>query len=80
MYQRIQKHLLSLRTVSFRHVRRQANKLENTLANQGVINSESIFEMKWQEMYQGRVKDLCEELGAKDREIFKHWARRKDTI
>lgn len=53
VYQRIQKHLLSLRTVTFRHVRREANKLVDTLANQGVMNSERRFEMKWQEMTQG---------------------------
>lgn len=46
VYQRIQKHLLSLRTVSFRHVRREATKLAYTLANQGVMNSKSRFEMK----------------------------------
>lgn len=79
MYQRIQKHLLSLRTISFIHVRRKANKLADTLANQGVINSECRFEMKWQEMPQGRVKVLCEEQVAEDREIFKYWARVRDT-
>lgn len=79
MYQRVQKHPLSLRTVSFKHVRREANKLADTLANQGVINSECRFEMKWQEMTQGRVKYLCEEQAAEDREIFKYWARRKGT-
>jgi len=35
--------------------------------------------MKWQEMPQGRVKVLCEEQVAEDREIFKYWARVRDT-
>ena len=33
VYQRIQKHLLSLRTISFNHVWRKANKLADLLAN-----------------------------------------------
>lgn len=40
VYQRIQNHLLSLQTISFNHVQQKANKLADTLANQGVINSE----------------------------------------
>eukprot|EP00253_Pinus_taeda_P017013 PITA_17013 len=47
VYKRIQNHLLSLRTISFNHVQRKSNKLTDTLANQGVINSECRIELKW---------------------------------
>ena len=79
VYQRIHKHLLSLRTVSFSHVRSEANKLADTLANQGVFNTECRIEMKWQEMPQDRLKALCKEQEEDDREIFNYWAREKRT-
>ena len=55
VFQRIQRHLKCLRTVSFNHVRRTANKLADILANQGVICTESRVSMGWQEMPQNRL-------------------------
>ena len=70
MYQRIQKHLQSLRTVSFNHVRQKANKLTDLLANLGVTNPNGRVEMKWQEMPTSRLKALYEAQAIEDKEIL----------
>ena len=75
VYQRIQKHLQSLRTVSFNHVQRKVNKPADLLANQGVINPECKIKMKWQEMPPSRLKALCDAQAIEDKEIFDCWAR-----
>jgi len=75
VYQRIQNHLQGLRTVSFNHVRRKANKLADLLANQGVINSDCRIKMKWQEMPPSRLKAICDAQATEDKEIYDHWAR-----
>jgi len=75
VYQRIQKHLLSLQTVSFNHVWRKANKLADLLADHGVTNPDCRIEMKWQEMPPSKLKALCDAQAAEDKEIFDYWAR-----
>ena len=69
-YQRIQKLLQSLQTISFNHVQRKANKLADLLTNLGVINPDYKIEMNWQEMPLSRLKALCDAQAAKDKEIF----------
>lgn len=75
VYQRIQVHLEGLRTLSFNHVRRTANKLADSLANQGVNNADCGMAKKWQEIPQNRLKFLCEEQATKDREVVRYRAR-----
>jgi len=75
VHQRIQKHLQSLRMVSFNHVWQKANKLADLPANLGVTNPNCRVEMKWQEMPTSRLKALCETQAAEDKEIFDCWAR-----
>jgi len=43
VYQRIQAHLQGLGSISFNHVRRNANKLADILANQGVNNEDCMM-------------------------------------
>ena len=70
VYQRIHVHLQGLRTVSFNHVRRSANKLADLLANQGVNNAGCGMANKWQGIPQNRFKAFCKEQPAEDREMF----------
>eukprot|EP00253_Pinus_taeda_P024910 PITA_24910 len=56
IFQRIHNHLQGLRTITFKHVRRTANKLADLLANQGVNCTEEKFATKWQELTQLSLK------------------------
>eukprot|EP00253_Pinus_taeda_P006221 PITA_06221 len=54
IFQWIHNHLQSLRTVSFTHVCRKANKLADFLANQGVICTDNKVAMSWREFPRNR--------------------------
>ena len=47
VFQRIQGHPQGLRTVSFNHVRRKANKLVDILTNQGMSYMECRVSIQW---------------------------------
>lgn len=70
-YQKIQLHLQGLRTISFNHVRRNANKLADLLANQGVSSAEGGMVKKWLEIPPSHLKAICNDQAAEDREVFK---------
>ena len=73
-FQGIQDHLQNLRTVSFHHVHREANKLADLLANQGVSCIEVKVSMDWQELRQSRLRTLYCEQEEEDRRVFRHKA------
>lgn len=56
---RIQVHLHELRTLKFIHVRREAKKLMDILANQGVSCKDNITLRKWSTMEQRTPQKLC---------------------
>ena len=70
-FQQIQHHLQSLCIVSFKHVRRIANKLVDLLANQGVISTEHRVAMSWQELPQSRLKANFHDQEDEDRIVFR---------
>lgn len=61
-------HLRGLLTISFNHVRRDANKMTNLLSNQGVNSTEGGMAKKWQEIPPSHVKAIWEEQAKEDRE------------
>jgi len=57
--------------VRFNHVRRNANKLADILANQGVNCNEHRVSMGWQVLLQGSLKVLCQNQAEEDREVYR---------
>lgn len=74
VYQRIQMHLRGLRTISFNHVRGDANKMVDLLANQGVNSVVGGMAKKWQEIPPSRAKAIWEEQAKEDREVAQYHA------
>eukprot|EP00253_Pinus_taeda_P001503 PITA_01503 len=72
VFQWIHSHLQSLRTVSFAHVRRKANKMVDLLANQGVIYTDNRVAMNWKELPQNKFKTACQNLADEDKTVFQH--------
>ena len=80
VFQRIQIHLQRLRTVSFAHVRRKANKLADLLANQGVIYIDNMVVMNWQEVPRNRLKTECQHQANEHNTLFLRKAMREGTV
>lgn len=72
VYQRIHAHLQNMRTLSFKHVRRTANKLADILANKGALCSKSSNKYRWHEVPQGRLRDDCLSQANTDRELYQN--------
>ena len=70
VYQRIQSHLRALRTLSFVHVRRTANRLAYCLTNEGVHCSKSNRRYAWMMTPSGKLREDCHRQATKDREHF----------
>jgi len=69
--QRIQVHLQVLRTFSFIHVKRRANKLADILANHGVGCKNSTILWRWNTMAQSNLKNLCQNQAEEDIEGYR---------
>lgn len=74
IFQRIQLHLQILRIVSFNHMRRTTNKLADIMANQGVICTENMGTMGWQELPHNRLKANCHDQADEDNMVFQNRA------
>ena len=72
VFQRIQFHLLDLRTVSFTHVWRTTNKLADILANKGALCTKSSVKFRWQEMPQGNLRENCLIQADEDRSLYRN--------
>jgi len=59
VYQRIQTHLRMLRTLMLVHVRREANKVADLIANEGVRNKHSDLSYWWEEITNDKLKEGC---------------------
>lgn len=59
IYQRIQVHLRMFRTLALVHVHREANKMTDWLANEGVQNKNIDLCCWWEEITDGKLKEGC---------------------
>jgi len=59
VYQRIQSHLQTMRTLSFIHVHRIANRLVDIMANEGVLHSKSKIRIDLIRTPQGCLREEC---------------------
>ena len=78
VYRRIQSHLQTMRTLSFIHVCRTANRLVDILANEGVLCSKSNIKYEWIRTPQGCLWEECSKQAALDREFYQSKENRQD--
>lgn len=69
VYQLIQSHLRTMRTLSFIHVQRTTNRLADIMANEGVLCTKSNKIYEWSETPQGRLRDECHKQATLNKEI-----------
>jgi hypothetical protein len=63
--QRIQRHMLTLFSIDFRWVRRNANALADRLANEGVHQDGNGLDVAWTQVQVGQLREDCEQLAKK---------------
>lgn len=78
VYWRIQSHLRILRTLSFAPVRRNANKVADRLANEGVLCKNEYSFYNWEMMPVGNLREECYSLARADNELFLKSGREED--
>jgi len=72
VYYRIQSHLRILRTLSFVHVRRDANRVADWLANEGVRCARYNRCCLWESVPTEQLREGCYTLARTDRENYQH--------
>ena len=72
VYHRIQLHLRILRTLSFVHLRRDANRIANWLANEGVRCTRDNKCFLWGSAPVGQLHEGCHTLTLIDKEQYQH--------
>ena len=72
VYYRIQSHLRILRTLRFLHVRRDANRVADWLANEGVRCTKDNKCCLWELVPAGQLRESCHILALTDKENYQH--------
>ena len=70
VYHRIQSHLRILRTLSFVHVRKNANRLADRLANEGVLCKRDNSKYMWELAPAEKLREDCHILPSTDSEHY----------
>jgi len=72
VYYQIQSHLIILRTLSFVHMRRDANKVAEWLTNEGVRCTKDNKCYLWDLVPAGQLRESCHTLALTDKEPYQH--------
>jgi len=70
VYHRIQSHLRILRTLSFVHVRKNANRLADQLTNEGVLCKRDNSKYMWELAPAEKLREDCHILPSTDSEHY----------